>query len=121
MTHKQLSDIVRQTSYDIQSYLGYGLFEKIYENALVHRLRKQGLKAEQQVPIEIYDEDGTHLGSYIVDLLIEDYLLAELKSVRTLNANHENQIFGYLRAMRLEHGVLINFGSARFEMRKFII
>ena len=121
MTPKELSDIVRQTSYDIQSYLGYGMFEKIYENALVHRLRKEGFHVDQQIPIQIFDEDGTLLGDYIVDIFIEGYLLAELKSVRVLNIAHEHQILGYLRAMRLEHGLLINFGSPRFEMRKFVV
>ena len=121
MTPKELSDIVRQTSYDIQSYLGYGLFEKIYENALVSRLRKLGVKVEQQVSLEVCDQDGTLLGSYIVDVLVEGYLLLELKSVRALNINHQIQIMGYMRAMKLTHGLLINFGSARFEMKKYIV
>jgi GxxExxY protein len=55
----QLCDIVRETAFAIHRYHGPGHVEKIYENALVNRLRKRGLKVEQQVPIQVYDEDGT--------------------------------------------------------------
>ena len=118
---QELCDIVRQTSYDIHVYLGHGLFEKIYENALVHRLRKRNIEVIQQHPIHVYDEDGEPLGDYIADLLVENRLLIELKTVRLLNGNHEAQILGYLRATRMRHGMLINFGAARFSMDKFIL
>ncbi len=117
----QLCDIVRQTSYDIHVYLGHGLFEKVYENALTHRLRKLGVEVIQQHPIHVYDEDGEPIGEYIADLLVANRLLVELKTVRVLNPNHESQIMGYLRATRVEHGMLINFGSACFQMDKFVL
>ena len=120
LTTKELCDLVRQTSFEIHEYLGHGLFEKVYENALAHRLRKAGLRVEQQFSIQVFDEDGTLLGEYIADLQVEGDLLVELKTANDLNAAHENQILGYLRATRLEHGLLINFGSPRFQIRKFI-
>lgn len=117
----QLCDIVRQTSYDIHVYLGHGLFEEIYENALTHRLRKQNIEVIQQHPIRVYDEDGTPIGDYIADLLIEKRLLVELKVARLLNKNHEAQTLGYLRATKMKHGALINFDSIKFELEEFIL
>lgn len=116
---KALSDQVRQTAYDIHVYHGHGHLEKVYENALAHRLRKAGLDAKQQHPIRVYDEDGTLIGDYVTDLLVEDVLIVELKTAKTLAPEHEAQILGYLKSARLEHGLLINFGSYKFEIRKF--
>ena len=121
MTMKQLCDIVRQTSYDIHVYLGHGMFEKIYERALVHRLTKLGIEVKQQHQLTVYDEDGTPLGDYIVDIWVDDRLIVELKIARMLNSAHIAQIMGYLRAMRVKHGMLINFGSVRFEMDKLVL
>ena len=116
---KALCDQVRQVAYDIHVYHGHGHLEKVYENALAHRLAKAGLKVKQQRPINVHDEDGTLIGEYLADLLVEDSLIVELKTVRTLAPEHEAQIIGYLKSARLEHGLLINFGSYKFEIRKF--
>jgi GxxExxY protein len=115
---KALSDQVRQTAYDIHKYYAHGHLEKVYENALAHRLRKAGLEVKQQ-PIKVYDEDGTLIGDYLADLLVEGVLIVELKTAKALAPEHEAQILGYLKSARLEHGLLINFGSFRFEIRKF--
>jgi len=117
---KALSDVVREIAYDIHVYLGHGHLEKVYENALAHRLQKSGLDVKQQHPIKVYDEDGTIIGDYFADVLIENELIVELKTVRALAPEHEAQILGYLKSSRLEHGLLINFGSYRFEIRKFV-
>ena len=116
---KALCDQVRQTAFDIHAYHAHGHLEKIYENALANRLRKAGLAVGQQHPIRVYDEDGTILGEYFADLLVEGHLIIELKTVKTLAPQHEAQLLGYLKSSRLEHGLLINFGSYRFEIRKF--
>jgi GxxExxY protein len=116
---KALSDKIRQIAYDIHVYHGHGHLEKVYENALAHRLTKAGLKVKQQYPINVYDEDGTLIGEYLADLLVEDFLVVELKTAKALAPEHEAQIIGYLKSTRLEHGLLINFGSYKFEIRKF--
>jgi GxxExxY protein len=116
---KALCDQVRQTAYDIQVYHGHGHLEKVYENALAHRLAKAGFKVKQQHPINVFDEDGTLIGEYLADLLVEDLLIIELKTARTIAPEHEAQIIGYLKSSKLEHGLLINFGSYKFEIRKF--
>jgi GxxExxY protein len=117
---KALSDQVRQTAYAIHVYHGHGHLEKVYENALAHRLRKAGLEVRQQYPITVYDEDGTTIGDYITDLVVEGLLIIELKVAKTLAPEHEAQILGYLKSARLVHGLLINFGSYKFEIRKYI-
>ncbi len=117
---KSLCDRVRQTAYDIHAYHGHGHLEKVYENGLAHRLRKLGLDVKQQNPIQVYDEDGTRIGDYLADLLVENELIVELKATKTLAPEHEAQILGYLKSARMEHGLLINFGSYQFEIRKFV-
>lgn len=116
-----LCDIVRQTSFEIHTYLRSGHREQIYENALAHRLRKRGISVEQQQEVRVYDEDGTLLGFLRADLLIENRLICEIKGVRALVDEHIAQILGYLRASRIEHGLLINFGGPRLDVRKYIV
>ncbi len=116
---KALSDQVRQIAYDIHVYHGHGHLEKVYENALVHRLRKAGFEVKQQHPIKVFDEDGTLIGDYLADLLVKGVLIIELKTAKTLGPEHEAQVLGYLKSARFEHGLLINFGSYKFEIRKF--
>jgi GxxExxY protein len=116
---KQLCDRVRQIAYDIHVYHGHGHLEKVYENALASRLAKVGLTVKQQHPLNVFDEDGTLLGAYLADLLVDDVLIVEVKTARTLAPEHQAQIIGYLKSARIEHGLLINFGSYKFEIRKF--
>jgi GxxExxY protein len=105
---KTLSDLIRQTAYDIHVYHAHGHLEKVYENALAHRLRKAGLEVNQQYGINVYDEDGTLIGEYAADLLVEGVLIVELKAVKALAPEHEAQVLGYLKSSRVEHGLLIN-------------
>jgi GxxExxY protein len=117
----QLCDLVRETSFSIHRYHRHGHLEKIYENALAHRLRKLDLKVEQQHPLRVYDEDGTVLGDYFADLLIEDQLIVELKAIRTIADEHVAQILGYLRSSRIETGLLVNFGSPVLQIKKYLM
>ena len=116
-----LCDIVRQTAYDIHVYHANGHLEKVYENALANRLRKAGFDVKQQHPLKVHDEDGTVIGEYFADLLIEGRLIVELKAARTIADEHVAQTLGYLKASRIEHGLLINFGSYRFQVRKYVL
>ncbi|HEY5792576.1 MAG TPA: GxxExxY protein [Chthoniobacterales bacterium] len=116
---KLLCDQIRQIAFDIHVYLGHGHLEKVYENALRHRLQKAGHDVQAQYPIEVFDEDGALIGSYFSDLLVEGCILIEIKTAKNLSPEHEAQILGYLKSTGLEHGLLINFGSYKFEIRKF--
>ncbi len=117
----ELCDIVRQTSFDIHKYHRCGHLEKVYENALVHRLRKQGLQVLQQHPLNVIDEDGTVLGEYFADLFIEGQLIVELKACRATADEHVAQLLGYLRSSRIETGLLINFGSEKLYVKKYLM
>jgi GxxExxY protein len=114
-----LCSIVRETAYAIHVYHGHGHLEKVYENALVNRLRRKGLLVQQQHPLQVLDEDGTILGDFFADLLVESSLLIELKAAKAIADEHIAQLLGYLKATRLEHGLLINFGSYKFQIKKF--
>ena len=117
---KELCAAVRETSLAAHRFFRHGHAEKVYENSLRNRLRKKGLGVEQQVPIEVRDEDGSIVGDYIADLLVEEELILELKAVNQLCSEHTAQVLGYLRAANLEHAMLINFGSPKIEFKKFI-
>jgi len=117
----ELCDIVRETGYAIHAFLRNGHVEKVYENALVHRLRKQGVRVVPQYPLAVQDADGTILGEFFADLFIENRLIVELKAVRHIADEHIAQLLGYLRCSRIEHGLLINFGAPHFYVKKYIL
>ena len=114
---KELCDRIRQVAYDLHEYLGTGYLEKVYENALVHRLQLAGMNVTTQVPITVKDQDGFVIGEYVADMVVNG-LVIELKAVSTLSSAHVAQTINYLKAMHIEHGMLINFGSERFQCRK---
>jgi GxxExxY protein len=114
-----LCDRVRQTAYDIRAYHGPGYIEKVYTNALIHRLRKSGIEVSRHPLIEVFDEDGTLIGDFEADLLVDQKVLLELKAVKALAPEHEAQILGYLKGSRIKDGLLINFGAYKFEIRKY--
>jgi hypothetical protein len=102
-TVNELCDIVRETAYAVHVFHGQGHLEKVYENALAHRLRKRGLAVKPQHPIKVLDEDGTPIGGYLADPLVENSIFVELKSTK------------------IEHGLLINFGSHKFQIKKYAL
>jgi GxxExxY protein len=117
----QLCNQVRETAFEAHRYLRNGYLEKIYENALFHRLSKRGIEVKKQFPMNVYDEDGTLLGDYFADLLVYDRLLIEIKAAKSLVDEHVAQLLGYLGASRIEHGLLINFGAPKFEIKKYVL
>jgi len=116
-----LCDKVRQIAYQVHAYFRQGHLEKVYENALTHRLVKAGLDAKPQFPLKVWDEDGTIVGEYFADILIEGELIVEIKAAKSLAVEHEAQLLGYLRAAKMDHGLLINFGAPKFQIRKFAL
>lgn len=124
MDEKEILELcgkVRQTAFSLHSFLRSGHLEKVYENGLAHRLRKAGLKVEQQYPLKVCDEDGTVLGDYFVDLLVESELIIELKAGKSLADEHIAQVLGYLRASKHRHALLINFGTPKIQIKKLIL
>jgi GxxExxY protein len=117
----RLCDVIRETSFEIHKFLRSGHLEKIYENALAHRLRKIGIEVTQQHPLDVFDVDGTLLGHFSADLFVAGRLIVELKACKVLIDEHVAQLLGYLRASRIEHGLLINFGGPKLQVKKYIL
>ncbi len=79
------------------------------------------MSVKSQYSIKVLDEDNTELGDYYADLLVEDILIVEIKACRTLTDDHTAQILGYMRATGYEHGILVNFGSPKLQIKKFFL
>ena len=118
LKQKELTEKIIGCAYCVHRTLGAGFLEKVYENALAHELRKNGLKVAQQVPIAVF-YDGQQVGEYFADLLIEDSVVCELKAGEAISKQHEVQLVNYLVATGIEVGLLINFGSGVTVRRKF--
>jgi GxxExxY protein len=95
--------------YDVYNKLGYGFLEKVYENAMVHELRKRGYQVQQQAPIDV-TYDGLLVGQYFADLLVNEAVTLELKAAKAIAEEHEAQLLNYLKATEIEVGLLLNFG-----------
>ena len=104
-------------AYKVANTLGPGFMEKVYENALAHELRKDRWDVKQQYAVNVH-YDGIVAGEYVADLLVENEILVELKAVKTLDNIHMAQCMNYLRSPGLRFCLLINFGSARIEVKR---
>jgi GxxExxY protein len=114
----QLSECVIGCAFRVTNTLGSGFLEKVYENALAHELRKAGLIVVQQQGITVH-YDGIIVGEYAADLLVNAAIIVELKAVKALDNAHAGQCLNYLKATGLRICLLINFGNARLEIRRF--
>ena len=117
----ELCDIVRETGFAIHECLRNGHLEKVYRNALVHRLRKRDILVASEHPLAVRDMDGTLLGDFQADLFIENMLIVEQKAVRHIVDEHIAQLLGSRRCSRIENGLLVNFGAPRFYIRKYVM
>lgn len=97
--------------------LGFGFLEKVYENAMRIELNKAGLKVEQQKNIKVYYADEI-IGDYYADLLVNNKIIIELKASESLCHDHELQLINYLKATKIEVGLLLNFGKRAEFKRK---
>ena len=118
LLHGDITEKIIGASFDVHNSLGKGLAEKPYENALCVKLRSLGLRVEQQKGLPVFFE-GQNIGVQIVDLVVNDVVLVEIKAVRAISKSHESQILGYLKNTKFEVGLLINFGD-RVEFKRFV-
>ena len=115
MTNHEISYHIRGAAMEVYNTLGPGLLESVYHNALARELENRGLKVKSEVPVEVYykgeliEEDALRL-----DIVVEDQVVLELKSVETLMPIHFKQLRTYLRLYKKELGWLINFGAYDF-------
>ena len=115
--HDPLTEKVIGCVFKVAIGLGAGFLEKVYENALIHELRKAGLKAEQQVFVSIH-YDGQNVGDYVGDIVVEGRLLLELKACKSLEDAHLAQCLNYLKATGIGTCLLINFGTPKPQIRR---
>jgi iron complex transport system substrate-binding protein len=107
----ELSGIIIDTAYHIHKELGPGLLEKVYEVILAKQLQKEGLSVERQKPVPIVYEGESCDEGFRADLIVEEHIIIELKSVETLAPVHSKQMLTYLRLLDLRLGLLLNFGA----------
>jgi GxxExxY protein len=107
--HSELSGKIIKAFYNVYNTLGFGFYEKIYENAMIIELNKMNLIAENQEKIIVFYE-AKNVGEYYADIVVEHKIIVELKTVDTLNEDHDAQILNYLKATNIEIGLLLNFG-----------
>jgi GxxExxY protein len=112
-----LTERIIGCAFKVSNTLGCGFLEKVYENALVHELRKQGLKAEAQQPISVY-YDGVLVGEFFADILVEDTVLLELKATTDHHDVFTAQCLNYLKATGKPLCRLLNFGKPRLEIKR---
>jgi GxxExxY protein len=110
MKHEDLTDKIIKAYYKVYNTLGYGFLEKVYENALFFELSQQGFGVQKQKNIEVY-YSGQLVGDYDADLIVNDLVILELKANECLLEEHENQLINYLKATKVEVGLLLNFGK----------
>jgi GxxExxY protein len=112
MNENQIGKIVVDAAIAIHRDLGPGLLETVYEIVLLHELRKRGLRADRQVPIAIEYQGNRFDEGFRADIVIEDKVILELKSVESLNNVHKKQLLTYLKLADKRLGFLLNFGEA---------
>jgi GxxExxY protein len=119
LLHEELTNKIIKCFYNVFNTLGYGFLEKVYHNAMLLELRKYGLEAISQGEIIVF-YDGTEVGHYYADIIVEDLVILEIKVAKTIIEAHEAQLLNYLRATDKEVGLVLNFGpKAEFKRKIF--
>jgi len=118
LMHEEITEIILQCFYKVYNELGYGFLEKVYENALLIELRRNGLLCIQQAPVRVhYQRD--QVGIYFADILVEEKVILELKAGEgSIVIAHELQLMNYLKATEYEVGMILFFGEKPTIRRK---
>ena len=117
MDVEELIKIVMGCAMNIRRHLGPGYLESVYKNAMLVELKKHSLTFEVEKPINVY-YDGVLVGEFKADIVVEDYLIIELKAVQSLHIAHEIQLVNYLTATGIDNGLLVNFGSEELQFKR---
>src|SRR5436853_7390134 len=120
MNTDKMTETIIGCAMKVSNTLGVGFLEKVYENALVVELRKAGLAVEQQKPLSVV-YDNVVVGDYTADLLVEGLGILELKAVKLIDEVHQSQLLNYLKATRLNVGLILNFGTARLGIKRMVL
>ncbi|MDZ7696785.1 MAG: GxxExxY protein [Deltaproteobacteria bacterium] len=117
MKYEELTHKIIACAYKVYNILGFGFLESVYHKAMVIELAKACLHAESEKPLKVY-YDSEVIGDFSADLLVENEIITELKSVQTLVKGHEVQLVNYLTALRKDVGLLINFGPEGVQIKR---
>lgn len=109
LKHSAVTDRIIGVFYDVYNELGSGFLESTYAEAMVIALNQSGLRAIREVPVPVWFR-GKKIGQYFADMVVDNTVLLELKTARSLESAHEAQLLHYLRATEIEVGLLLNFG-----------
>jgi GxxExxY protein len=115
--HQEITDKVIKIFYKVYGQLGYGFLEKVYTNAIMIELKKEGVPAIAQSPIKVIYEKQV-VGEYFADILVDNKVIVEIKAARGLASENEAQLLNYLKATDVEVGLLLNFGPKPEVKRK---
>lgn len=117
MDYKDITHQIIGAAYKVYNTLGFGFLESVYQKALIIELSKNNLNVESEKPLKVYYEDNV-VGDFFVDLLVENDIIVELKSVKNLAKEHEVQLVNYLNGLKKEIGLLINFGPTGVDVKR---
>ena len=110
LLHKDLTEAIIKTFYDVYNELGYGFLEKVYQNSMYIELKTRGFNVEAQKQIKVYYKNQ-QVGEYYADLVVNDLIIIELKAAEVIIEEFEWQLINYLRGTDKEIGLLFNFGK----------
>ena len=117
MEYRELTEKIIGCAYRIYNTMGFGFLESVYEKCMLIELRKEGLNAESQKPITV-TYDNENVGEFIADIIVEDTIILELKSVKRIVKAHEVQLVNYLVATGKPIGLILNFGKWKVEIKR---
>ncbi len=115
--YADLSETIINMFYQVHNELGFGFSEKVYQKAFAIALRESGFKVDEQVAIKVYYH-GQVVGEFFADMVVNDVILLELKSVDSIVDEHEAQLLNYLKTTEIEVGYVLNFGKSATLKRK---
>jgi GxxExxY protein len=117
LLYEELSAKVLGACFEVMNELGAGFLEGVYQKALLIALQQKGIKAIPQFPLEVSFR-GQVIGNYFADILVEDKIIIELKTVSVLIPEHQAQVINYLKATGIEVGLLVNFARPKLEYKR---
>ena len=117
MQYKEITEIIIACAYNVYNKMGYGFLESVYEKCMLIELNKHTFKVESQKPIIVKYENEV-VGEFKADIIVENTVILELKSVRQIVQAHEVQLVNYLAATGKPVGLIINFGEQKVEVRR---
>lgn len=114
------TELIINCAMKVSNTLGAGFLEKVYENALAIELRKVGLQTEQQEKI-VVKYDGTVVGDFLADIIVDKCIILELKAAKAIDAAHQAQLLNYLKATGFHVGLILNFGTSRLGIKRMVL